>query len=307
MAEFCSRYAPPYPASNELRSWAQIQLLRPVGTPPIILVGSSQIQEGMDCAVFEARFPRRACANIAIAGASPLDTLYLANRVDGRTRRHTLVTGIFPQTLHLEPKASFTDLATLRCLYRTGTLSRMTPPEWIDDLLFAGVLSLSDTARLKDGLRDMWDVVGEDPMAALRHEIAPQPLSALDGRPPLEGAYFRRMIGEVDNRIRPGRFTPAHEDALETLIADEVKRGNQMIVIDFPTRSGYETTITPEAVEQHRRLVARLSARGGVYVVRKPELPRLVNADFRDFTHLRASGRQKVSECIAGILARIGG
>jgi hypothetical protein len=80
-----------------------------------------------------------------------------------------------------------------------------------------------------------------------------------------------------------------------------------MVVIDFPTRRGYETTITPAALERHRRLVERLAARGGVYVVRAAELPPLVDEDFHDFTHLRASGRRKISARIAEILFRIGG
>jgi len=160
---------------------------------------------------------------------------------------------------------------------------------------------------MKDSLLDMWDVVGEAPLRALKSELPPQPPRALDLLPARGRGFFRRQIGEVDPTIAPGRFTPVHELALEKVIAREESRGNHVVVIDFPTRRDYETTITEEAIRVHRRLIARLATRGGVVLVRAEDLPPLLDEDFHDFTHLRASGREKVSAAVAAMLVRIGG
>jgi hypothetical protein len=272
----------------------------------VLLIGSSQILEGMECEPFEERFPGRTCRNLGIAGGTPLDVLFLADRIDEQTPRRVLVTGLFPQTLHSAPKAAFSDTATLRCLWRSGALARMTGNEWIE-VLYGQLQGVSETLRMKDSLWDMWDVVGPDPMAALRFEVPPQPPRTLDPKPPQPPEFFEALKGVVHADIAPGRFTQAHEMALQRVLDREGLRGNRVVVIDFPTRDGYETTITPEAVRHHRQLLERVAAHRGIIMVRGGDLPPLEDVDFHDFTHLRASGRQKVSARVAEILARAEG
>jgi hypothetical protein len=305
--EFCARYTPPWEAADPLRTSARIRLL-PTNAPqpPVLLIGSSQIEEGLDCAAFEARFPGRHCSNLGVAAGSPLDVLFQTDRVDRRLRRRTVITGVFPSTIHTAPKPSFSDLRTLRCLVRSGAWFHMTTLEWID-VIYGELQNVSETLRAKRSLEDLWAVVGEEPLAALRWEIPPQPPRVLDPREPLPRWYFRSQMGNVNPLIAPGRFTRAHEMALDEVIEREARQGNFMIVIDFPTRHGYETMITTEAIEHHHRLIERLAARRDVVVVRSTDLPPLEDRDFHDFTHLRASGRRKVSERVAEILALVGG
>jgi hypothetical protein len=306
--DLCALYASPFRAADPLRTAAQIRLLdASLSAPPIVLAGSSQVQEGLDCAAVERRLPGRPCINIGISAGTPLDTLFLVGLLERSAPRHTLVLGVFPQVLHREPKAAFTDASTLRCLYRSGSLFRMTPAEWVDDVFYGVVQDLSETLRMKDSLRDMWDVVGPDPAGAIRHSLPPQPRRALEGLEPRGPEFFRQLMSVVDPTIAPGRFTPAHETALDEIIARELKRGNTTIILDFPTRRGYETTITPEARVHYRGLVDRLAARQGVHFVRREELPPLLDRDFQDFTHMRASGRAKVSARVADLLVEVGG
>ena len=306
--EFCARYSSPFRFSDPMRTEARIRLLpRQEASPPVLLIGSSQILEGLECEPFALRFPGRTCVNLGIAGGTPLDLLFLTDRVDTQLPRRTLITGLFPQTLHSPPRAAYTDASTLRCLYNSRSFFRMTPKEWIDIILYGQIQNFLPTLRMKDSLRELWNVVGTNPMAAFRFEMPPEPPNNVDLKPPRKPKFFRKLKGVVDPSITPGRFTSAHERALEEVIDREMDLGNHMIVIDFPTREGYETTITPEAVAHHRRLFARLAARGDVVVVRAQELPPLANDDFHDFTHLRASGRHKISERIAEILARLEG
>lgn len=306
--ELCARYAPPYRASDPLRTSVRIRLLpKEEPQPAVLLVGSSQILEGLDCEPFEERFSGRTCRNLGIAGGTPLDLLFLADRIDRRVARRVLVTGLFPQTLHSVPKAAFSDTRTLRCLLETGAWLHLSAKEWIEVVAYGQIQNFSETLRLKDSLWDMWDVVGPDPVAALRLEIPPPPRRTLDSKPPQPPGFFQEAMGRVNTGIAPGPFTGAHEKALFEVIERESRRGNRMIVIDFPTRRGYATTITPEAVEHHQRLLKRVAAWPNVAVVSGEELPPLGDHDFHDFTHVRASGRRKLSERIAEILARVEG
>ena len=304
---FCARYAPPYRVSDPLRTSVRIrQLPRHAAQPPVLLIGSSQILEGLDCAAFEARFPSRVCVNLGIAGGTPLDVLFLEGQIEARVEKRVLVTGLFPQTLHFPPKAAFSDTRTLRCLFRSRAWLSMTAHEWIETV-YGQVQNLSETLRLKDALWHMWEVVGPDPLGALRREIPAQPPRTLDGRRPLPPTFFQEQIGKVNPEIAPGRFTAAHEIALEEVIAREARQGNRIVVIDFPTRWGYETTITSAAIDQHRRLVERLAGWPEVVLVGRNDLPPLEDGDFHDFTHLRPSGREKMSTRLAEILARAEG
>jgi hypothetical protein len=304
--ELCARYTPPDGPGDPLRTSARIGLLPTHDRqPPILLIGSSQVLEGLDCGPFEERFPGRTCGNLGVAGGSPLDVLFLADEVDSRLKRRTIVTGFFPHTLHRTPKAAFSDLATLRCLFAGGAWLHMDATEWIE-AIYGQLQNASETLRNKDALLWWWSIVSEDPGAALRLEMPPQPQRRLEGRPPRRPSYFRQRMGVVNPDIAPGRFTAAHEAALEALIEREGRRGNKIVVVDFPTRSGYDTTITPEAVEHHERLFERLSSRPDVLVVRRAELPPLEDDDFYDFTHVRASGRAKISERLAELVFRAG-
>jgi hypothetical protein len=304
--ELCSRYTPPDGPGDPLRTSARIGLLPTrERQPPILLIGSSQVLEGLECAAFEARFPGRTCRNLGVAGGSPLDVLFLADEVDSRVQRRTIVTGFFPHTLHRAPKAAFSDLATLRCLLEGGAWLHMDAAEWIE-VVDGQLQSISETLRNKDALLWWWSVVSEDPGAAWRLEMPPQPQRRLEGRPPRRPSYFRQRMGVVNPDIAPGRFTAAHEAALDTLIEREARRGNKIVIVDFPTRRGYDTTITPEAVEHNERLFERLSERPDVLVVRRVDLPPLEDEDFYDFTHVRASGRAKISERLAEIVFRAG-
>lgn len=302
--ELCARYSPPFRTGDPLRTEARIRLLPRTGeVPPVLLVGSSQILEGLECEPFVARSPERPCLNLGIAGGTPLDLLFLTDRIDRRVKRRTLITGVFPQTLHAPPKAAFSDVSTLRALHRAGSLSSLKPREWTSLVLFGQMQNLCATLRMKDALSALWDEIGTDPLSAWRLEMPASPPNNLDQKPPRPRKYFRQLRGVPDTSVALGPFTRAHERALSEVLDREVARGNRVIVVDFPTRIGYETRIEREALDHHRALLNRVAARGDVVVVRVHDLPPLSREDFHDFTHVRASGRAKLSERLAEILA----
>ena len=93
---------------------------------------------------------------------------------------------------------------------------------------------------------------------------------------------------------------------LDRLIRQESARGNRVVVIDFPTRPGYETTIPADAARHYAAVLDGLRRRTDVVFVDQAALPALAVDDFLDFTHLSEPGRRKVSERVAELLGEHG-
>ncbi|MFI5183381.1 MAG: hypothetical protein ACHQNV_03205 [Vicinamibacteria bacterium] len=300
---FCARYAPLYSAHDyPMRTAVRIGLLQPhENEPPILLLGSSQVYEGLSCARFRRRFPGRTCENLGIAVGSPMDMLFLLDLADQRAKKRVTVVAFLPSTLHQGPKPAFTDLTTLLLLVKGGALLHMSPREWVS--VVDGLLqSSSETLRMSASLQALWTFVGQDPWAALRHKLPPLQLREFLPRPLHE---LRKKMGRVlDPEATPGRFTRANELAIEEILSLEAHRGNRVVLVDCPTRDGYETTLTPEAVLHYRRLLDHLAVRPEVMLVRRDDLPQLGDEDFRDFVHMMPPGRDKTSVGLAEILAR---
>ena len=299
-----ARYTPPGPDGDPLLVAAALRSLpapRPDGPAPLLLLGSSQVREGLDCAAFEAREPGRPCVNLAISAGSPLDVLAIADAFDARLPRRAVILGLFPKLMHMPPKAGFVGPSTLGCVFAGGSWRRLAWGDWV--ALGGGLLERAvPTLRFKDGLAAAWDVVREDPRAAWRLELPPQPRRLLLGLPPQPPGYFARREGVLDaDAPHPGAFTAAQEQALEVLIGREAERGNSVYVIDFPTRPGYETTLPTETLAHWRALLERLRTRRapGLAFIAAGELGPLERRDFQDFTHLSDAGRATVSARLA--------
>lgn len=301
---FLLRYAPPGPGDPAL-SAAQLGLLPRSEAPAVLLLGSSQVREGLDCAVLEARLPGQPCRNLAVGGGSPLDVLQIARRSEGRLPRRVIVTGLFPKILHAEPKAAFLGPDALACLLFSETRRHMGSRDWLD-AVYGLLANTSETLRTRDALWATYAAVGGDVRGAWRGERAPQPGRMLEGEPPKPERYFDQRLGIVGFETRPGAFTPAQEAALDRLIRRETRRGNRVAVLDFPTRPGYDTTIPREALEHYAGLLDRLRRRTDIVFVDTADLPPLFLDDFLDFTHLSETGRRKVSERVADLLAERG-
>lgn len=299
---FTARYKPASRVGDPLIPTTSVLFHPKDASPPLILLGSSQVREGLDCRFFEARLPGRRCRNMGISAGSPLDILYIARALDSVAPRRTTVTGLFPKILHSDVKKSFVDLETVRCLLASGSWKRLSVDDWTD-VTFGLLESVSPTLRHKDALWKIYELVGDDLKGAWKSRLPPQPdrlLSEQDAMPP---AYFERNIGKVNPDVKLGRFTPAQEEALERFIAGETARGNRVVVVDFPTRPGYETTLTPETAAHYQGLMDRLRRRNDIVFLSSADLPPLGVEDFLEFTHLAESGRQRVSERLAELVA----
>lgn len=273
------------------------------GEPPILLLGSSQVREGLDCAPFERRLPDRPCRNLGISAGSPLDILYLTQQIEQAAPRHLMVLGLFPKVLQGRLKEPFVSLDTVGCLLSRGTWKRLSGADWVE-VAFGLLQGLSPTLRYKDGVWDFYAVVRRNVRGAWDWRMPPQPTRLLAQELPQPPEYFALRLGKVDQEGARPALGGAQEEALERLLAREGRRGNRVVVVDFPTRAGYESTLLPETLANHRRIMAGLARRSDITFVSGRDLPRLDLTDFLDFTHLSKSGRAKVSERLAEILAR---
>lgn len=304
-----ARYTPPGPDGDPLLSASALQgLAEERGSRrPLLLLGSSQVREGLDCAEIEQVLPGHACRNLAISAGSPLDMLYLQRRLDGLAPRRVVVLGLFPKVLHMAPKEAFVDGATLGCLLATDSWRRIGVRAWIS-VTFGLLERLSPTLRYKDALTSARKVVAGRWRAAWELRLPPQPERLLAGARPQPGGYYERLMGTRDADFPAvGPFTGSQERALERLIEGEARRGNLLLVVDFPTRPGYESTLPDEALVHWRRLCLRLAQRRDALFVPRSALPPLGEDDFLDFTHLGPSGRAQVSRRLAELVAQAEG
>ena len=273
-------------------------------SPVVLLMGSSQVREGLDCAVLEERLAGRPCRNLASIGGTPLDALYLdAHMTPGSGR--TVVVGLFPWMMHQPPKTYFTNTDTVRCLMAGGAWRHMAWSQ-VRDVLYGLAANLSESLRNREALPRIYEVVAAHPVDALRFDLPP-PAKRLGA--PLGDHLFRdeaRLEGTVargvgDNPTRT--YTATQEAALDALIARLRARGDRPVLVDFPTRPGYDRTIGPRIRSHYSRFTEGLASRRDITFVARADLPTLTTADFNDMTHLSASGRAVVSRRLAEILA----
>jgi hypothetical protein len=107
---------------------ARIRLMNADQTPPLILLGSSQIREGLDCDILAGAPGLGPCVNLGIGGGAPLDLLHISRELGDGPR--TLVVAIFPGVVSKSPKSGFIDTSTVRALAASGVWSRITPDDW---------------------------------------------------------------------------------------------------------------------------------------------------------------------------------
>lgn len=298
-----ARYTPPGPDGDPLRSAAQLRGLAGKASVPVLLLGSSQVREGLDCVVFERVLPGRPCHNLAISAGSPLDMLYVERRFAARLPRRVVVLGIFPKVMHMAPKDGFVDASTVACLLASDGWRRVGARGWVG-VAYGLLQGLSPTLRYKDGLAAAHARVAGRWRAALALELPPQPVRLMAGYPAQPPKYYARNLGVIDGDFPAvGPYTGAQEQALERLLRVEHAAGQLALVVDFPTRPGYETTLPEAALRHYQALLARLAARPDVVFVPRARLPELGEEDFLDFTHLAESGRARVSERLAQLVA----
>jgi hypothetical protein len=282
---FVSRYTPPT-NGDPLLATVAIRELPGRGAPPILLLGSSQVREELDCGPFERWLQGRSCYNLASARRSSTSCT-CGGKIDCRTAsRHGA--GPLPQGPPRPAEEPFVSLET-GCLLSRGTWEAPLDPT--GDVSF-GLLQAFSTLRYKDGFWDFYGVVRSDLEGAWELRMPPQPIRMLaQSHPSLPVLCPAPEQGRSGRRAAflwrgPAGSAGAAAGAREA--ASQSGPGG-----DFPTRVGYESTLLPETLANHRRIMAGLARRDGITFVSRQDLPQLEPTDFLDFTHLSKRGRPK--------------
>jgi hypothetical protein len=280
---------------------AQIFALPRSGPPLVALLGSSQVREGLDCAAFESALPGRPCLSLAISGGTPLDALYIQERLGARPR--TTVLALFPKLMHMGPKAPFSDATTVRVALSAEAPGSLDAATW-GTVGFGWLQQRSPTLRYKDAAWALWAAVRPDPRAHWRLESPPQPEQLLARTSRQAEQYFANRIGVIDRDTRLSPLSGLQHAAVERFLERERSQGRRPFVVDFPTHPGYASTLPADVRADYTALVARLRARDDVRFVGPEALPPLGAEDFLDFMHLGPRGRAAVSARLAEIVAR---
>ncbi|MFI5183750.1 MAG: hypothetical protein ACHQNV_05095, partial [Vicinamibacteria bacterium] len=221
------RYTPLGPTDSLMT--VKARLVPPsTSLPLVLLLGSSQVREGIDCAVLEARLGGRPCRNLASIGGTPLDALYLDARIP-RGAGRTVVIGLFPWMMHEPPKTFFTDTETIRCLV-AGQAWRLMAWDQTREVLYGLVANLSESLRNRKAVPPFYDVVSGHLLEALRLELPPptwrlgEPLGQRLFHADAELESIAASGGAHD---RPTTFTATQEAALDRLIARVRDRGDR--------------------------------------------------------------------------------
>lgn len=296
-ARFLLRHEPSAASADTFGVASRIRLTESGAAPLLALLGSSVSREGLDCALLLRRFaPGGACVNLGIGGGAPLDMLHISRELGPAPR--TVVIAIFPGILSKAPKSGFIDSLTIRAVAESGAWSDATPDEW--RRMGSGLLqALSPTLRHREGLRDAFRE------RAQRRPARSDPLSGArrtsdDDRKPPE--YFANRVGRLDPDLGLSRFTAAQELALDWLMAREIRAGHRTVVVDFPVRPGFETTLPADVRARYATLLARLKSRSDILFVEAAALGPLAEGDFIDFTHVDSNGRRLLSERLGALI-----
>jgi hypothetical protein len=297
LARFFMKHQPYSSSADALGVTARIELAhRAEGS--VVLLGSSQVREGIDCQVLET-IARSPCVNLAIGGGSPLDLLHISSEL-GPAPARTTVISLFPGILHKAPKSGFIDARSIALLAGSDAWAAVTA----DDARVIGLgllQSLSPTLRHREALREMFQELKADWPRSLEQDRS-RTLRRMTDRDLQPAAYFTDRLGHVDTDVEVSPYTRTQDMALDLLIDRESAWGQRVLVIDFPTRPGYESTLSPAVLAHYEARLQRLRARG-VRVVSSIELGLVSEADFIDFTHLNAAGGRRITEGLAVVLA----
>jgi hypothetical protein len=75
-----------------------------------------------------------------------------------------------------------------------------------------------------------------------------------------------------------------------------------VVVVDFPSRPGFETILPPDVLAHYAAQLASLRARTDILFIEASRLGPLSEDDFVDFTHVDSNGRRLVSGRLREIL-----
>lgn len=304
---FLARYAGHDSDMDPAWVTASVRLLpRSIEEPPLVLLGSSQIREGIDAESLSLALGNRRCLNLGLSGGTPTDMLAVLADLDARAPNRHVVIGISPQMFDREPKSPFLRFRDLPMAARMSPWSEGDPPDIARMLISASLCNLSPTLRHKDSIVELIDNLQGRMPDALTFRLPPLLRFKSTHDRFLTDEDFRRRVAEIqsDEADEPREWMKLQRAAFLKLLRDESSRGNPVLIFDFPMRPGSEGIFGGELESSYRFFLDEGDVISGVTMADAREFAGLDGRLFADVSHVNATGRRAITLRLASLLIR---
>lgn len=288
---------------------ASVRLLpRDNPDPPIVLLGSSQVREGLDAGSLEASLGGRRCLNLGLSGGSPTDMLAVLADLDARAPRRSLVIGLSPQMFDREPKSPFVRFRDMPMIARTCPWGDGKAPDMARMLVAASFCNLSPTLRHKDSIVELIDNLEGRLPEALAFRLPPfERFKSMNEHFLSEEAFMRRVVELKADEIGEEReWMGVQGAAFLRLLRAESGRGNPVLLFDFPMRLGSDGIFHGPLESFYWDFLKEGDGIPGVAVAEPGAFAGLDVRFFADVSHMNASGRRAMTLRLSELLNRQG-
>ena len=302
---FVYLYADEFPEDDGIRIEAQLRTI-PVSEErnTVLLIGSSQTREDFDVEYLNREMGRTNTAyyNLGFAGGNPINIYMLKDRFLSKKPDiviEVLFVGSFYQDYGFSGIKRFFSPTILPHLVEYGGIKVIIDHgvEFRD----ASLGTISVFYRHRESLRRIIASAVTDIITGEKR-TEPKLYALTENRPT---SYFTRELNKwksPERRFYISRDTKLNQDLFTQFAEDVISEGVELIVISGPTHPLISETYDEELDYAFDDFLHNQSQNMGFTYLSKDDLPTFVEGDFRDFTHLNADGRAKLSEFIAAYL-----
>lgn len=272
--------------------------------PLLVLMGSSQIREGLDADSLAQALGGRRCLNLSLSGGSPLDMLAVLVDLDARAPRRQLVVGLSAQMLDRGPKEPFLRFGELPMVARLSPASERGAPETARVLISAALCDLSPTLRHKDSIMELFGKLKGKLSDALLLRLPPIRRFKVEDERSMTDEAVRRRVAELTGAEAEevGDWIVLQREALLRLLRRESSRRNPVLLFDFPMRPGSKGIIQEWLVPLYDDLLRECDEIPGVTLVGPQTFDGLDGRFYADITHLNAAGRRELTRRLSEIV-----
>lgn len=302
---FLARYAGHDSDMDPAWVTASVRLLpRDGGEPPLVLMGSSQVREGLDSESLGASLGGRRCLNLGVSGGTPTDMLAVLADLDARAPRRQVVIGLSPQMFDREPKVPFIRFRDLPMVARMSPWSESDPIDIVRTLISASLCDLSPTLRHKDSIVELIDNLQGRLPEALTFQLPPiQRFKTMHDKFLSDDAFRLRVIElKVDEVGESREWMGLQRAAFLRLLRTESSRGNPVMLFDFPTRPGSEGIFDGQLEAFYRDFLKESDRMPGVTMADPQAFAGLAGSLWADVSHVNASGRRAMTLMLSSLL-----
>ncbi len=294
---FCYLYSDPS-VDDAIRLEAQLRIM-PCSNDKIriFITGSSQAREDFDIENLNVEFEKAGVVfyNLGISGeAQPIEMFMLRDKLLEKNPKiiiYVPFVGSFYSDYNFRRMRYYFNPAIIpQMLKYVGVTTVISYREYFLDSFLGQIEVLY---RYRDLIKGIF-------IRAVKHYInsgrrtEPRLFAYTKNKPK---SYFEMEIGKAKrNKYHFSRYTKINKDLFIGFANDVILNGTKLIVITGPTHPLIKKVYDEEIDIAFNQFLSEQAGRFGFIYLSENDLPSFTEADFIDFTHLNASGRNKLSE-----------